>query len=102
MMEEALIAHAKAVSVRLEVVPHSKESSVQGYDEWRKRIRVSLKQRPQGGAANRELVELMSDLFGVERGAVRITEGDHSRRKTIMVEGIAIETALEVLMQALE
>lgn len=100
-MEEALTAHAKAVSVRLEVAPRSERSAILGFDEWRRRIKVSLKERPRGGAANKELLRLMSDLFGVSGSSVRITDGHRSRRKTVKVEGIGMKDALEALSRAL-
>lgn len=100
-MEDALIAHAKAVSIRLDVHPQSKESAVLGYDEWRKRIRVSLRESPRAGAANEELIRLMSELFGVDRDRVRITKGLRSRRKTVVVEGIRKKDALESLSREL-
>ncbi|MEE8183535.1 MAG: DUF167 domain-containing protein [Thermoplasmata archaeon] len=102
MMEDALIAHAKAVSIRLEVVPRSKESGIQGYDEWRKRIRVSLKEEPRGGAANKELLRLIGELFRVDRDSVKITEGLRSRMKTVTIEGIVMEDALRTLSRGLQ
>lgn len=102
MMEDALIAHAKAVSIRLEVLPRSKKSDILGYDEWRKRIRVSLREEPRGGAANREVLRLISELFEVDRDSVKITEGLRSRRKTVTVAGIGLEDALRTLTRGLQ
>lgn len=102
MMEDALIAHAKAVSIRLEIAPRSKESGIEGYDEWRKRIRVSLKEEARGGAANKELLRLIGELFRVDRDRVKITEGLRSRRKTVTIEGIVVEDALRTLTRGLQ
>jgi uncharacterized protein (TIGR00251 family) len=97
MIEDALVAHAKAVSLRLEVLPGSKEPGIRGYDEWRKRVRVSLKEEARGGAANKELLRLVSDLFGVDRDRVGITEGIRSRRKTVTVHSVSVDEAIEAL-----
>lgn len=102
MMEDALIAHAKAVSIRLEITPRSKESGIQGYDEWRKRIRVSLREEARGGAANKELLRMIGKLFEVDRDSIRITEGLRSRRKTVTVAGIGLEDALRTLTRGLQ
>ncbi|MCJ2562985.1 MAG: DUF167 family protein [Candidatus Thermoplasmatota archaeon] len=102
MMEDALIAHAKAVSIRLEITPRSKESGIQGYDEWRKRIRVSLREEARGGAANKELLRMIGRLFEVDRDSIKITEGLRSRRKTVTVAGIGLEDALRTLTRGLQ
>ncbi|MFQ6128364.1 MAG: DUF167 domain-containing protein [Thermoplasmata archaeon] len=102
MIEDALIAHAKGVSIRLDVLPRSEKSAIPGYDEWRKRMRVSLKEKPHRGAANKELLRLMSEIFGVDRSSVKITEGLRSRRKTVLVEGIGMKDALETISRVLQ
>ncbi|MCK4456595.1 MAG: YggU family protein [Thermoplasmata archaeon] len=102
MMKDALIAHAKAVSIRLEITPRSKESGIQGYDEWRKRIRVSLREEARGGAANKELLRMIGKLFEVDRDSIKITEGLRSRRKTVTVAGIGLEDALRTLTRGLQ
>jgi uncharacterized protein (TIGR00251 family) len=99
MVKDALVAHAKAVSIRLEVVPGSKESGIRGYDEWRKRVRVFLREQPRGGAANKEVLRLVSELFNVGQDCVSITEGLRSRRKTVTVESIGIDEALRTLKE---
>ena len=97
MIEDALVTHAEAVSIRVEVVPGSKRSGISGFDDWRKRVKVSLRAAPRGGAANKELLMLVSELLAVERDRVRITEGLRSTRKTVTVEGIAAGEALRAL-----
>lgn len=48
-------------------------------------LRVYLTAPPEKGRANRRLVEVLSDHFGVGRSAVEILGGLTSRRKTVRV-----------------
>lgn len=100
-MKDALVVHAKAVSIRLEVMPGSKVTAITGYDEWRKRIKVSLREPPKGGAANRELLEILSETLNVGTESLRITEGLRSRRKTVVVERMNQADVLDRLKRAL-
>jgi uncharacterized protein (TIGR00251 family) len=54
---------------------------------------VRLNAAPVEGAANAELIEVLSDALGVAKRAVSITAGERSRRKTVLIRGI---TANEV------
>ncbi len=51
-------------------------------------LRISLKSPPHRGRANRELVEFLSDLFGVKKTSISITYGTGSKNKRIRIEGI--------------
>ena len=49
---------------------------------------------PVDDAANRSLVRLLAHDLGLPPSAVRIVSGTTSRRKTIVVEGLAAATVL--------
>ena len=44
---------------------------------------------PIEGAANTELVDILSELLGVSRRAVTIVAGERSRVKRVRVEGVS-------------
>lgn len=46
-------------------------------------IRVKLTAPPVGGAANEQLIELLSEEFGVRKSDITILRGESSTRKTI-------------------
>jgi len=48
-------------------------------------LKVKLIARPEKGKANRELIELLADHFGVARSRVRIVRGERSREKVIEI-----------------
>ena len=51
-------------------------------------LKVRLQSPPVDGAANAELIEMLSAFFHVSRRAVTITGGAHSRTKRVTVEGV--------------
>ncbi len=55
-------------------------------------LRFDLNSPPQGGTANRELQEMVAGLLGIPRSRVRITRGEKSRDKSLMIEGMNAET----------
>jgi uncharacterized protein (TIGR00251 family) len=64
------------------VSPHSNSSGIQGIDQWRDRLIVKIKAPPEGGRANKELIELFSDLLG----KAELGRGSTNRMKTIVVQ----------------
>jgi uncharacterized protein (TIGR00251 family) len=67
------------LSVRVE--PRSSRARVDGVvDEM---LKVKLTSPPVGGAANRQLVEVLSDFFGVRKSGVKILKGHSSKNKVI-------------------
>ncbi|AEH24207.1 DUF167 domain-containing protein [Pyrococcus yayanosii] len=76
------------VLLSLYVRPNAKKNAVEGIDEWRERIKVSVTAPPVGGKANRELVKFLSKLLGAE---VEIVRGETSREKDVLVKGKTVE-----------
>jgi uncharacterized protein (TIGR00251 family) len=79
------------VVVRVRVSPGAKRPGVQGVQGDCLRVRVAA--RPVEGAANRELVRVLAEAFGVRVGDVTLVAGDHGREKRIQVAGVDPETA---------
>jgi uncharacterized protein (TIGR00251 family) len=52
------------------------------------RIKVAVTSPPVDGEANAAVIELVARALGVTRGAVEITAGVASRRKTVRVRGV--------------
>ena len=51
-------------------------------------LKVRLQSPPVDGAANAELIALLSAFFHVSRRAVTITGGAHSRTKRVTIDGV--------------
>jgi len=50
---------------------------------------------PVDGAANEELIELLSDLFDIPKRNIAIVSGHRSRDKRIEIEGLTAEALAE-------
>ena len=88
--------HGGGVRVRVYVAPRSSASKVVG--EHNGALKVALTAPPVEGAANKALVELLSKLLGVPKGAVSIVSGETSRNKTVRVDGVAVDEAARLLL----
>ena len=79
--------------VRFEVwaKPRAKKSRVVGARG--DAVEIALAAPPVDGAANEELVRVLSDVLGVPKRSVVIVRGDTSQRKLVEVAGIDAEEA---------
>ena len=89
------------ITIRIRVEPGSSRSGVGPYDPWRQRIHVRVGAPATGGKANREVADLLGKVLGVPSMKVRIITGATSRRKTVKVDGLSMEAAMERLEKAL-
>ena len=66
--------------------PRSRRSKVEGIREGA--LEVALHAVPEKGAANDELIELLSEVLGVPKRSIRLLRGETSRHKHLAVSGI--------------
>lgn len=62
------------------------------------RVKVAVTAPPVDGAANQAVIALLAKALKVARGAVSITAGQSSRRKTVAIAGVG-EAAIRELIQ---
>lgn len=67
--------------------PRSKRSRIEGVREGA--LDVALHAVPEKGAANDELVEVLSDALDVPKRSVRLVRGESSRQKMVAIVGIS-------------
>jgi uncharacterized protein len=76
-------------SLKVKVVPGARRTEIVGrYDDGVK-IRVSAP--PEGGKANRELLEVLARSLGVKDGSLRVVRGQTSPQKVVEIEGLTAE-----------
>ncbi len=68
------------------VVPRASKSEIVG--EMDGALKVRIASPPVGGAANAELIKILSKKFGVAKSAVEILSGQTSKQKQVRVGGI--------------
>jgi uncharacterized protein len=81
------------VLIAVRVVPRAACSGLVGMRE--RELLVRLNATPVEGAANSELIEVLSDALGVAKRAVSIAVGERSRRKTVLVRGLSTHEVAE-------
>jgi len=54
------------------------------------RLKVAVTAAPARGKANRALAEVLAHALGVRASAVRVVAGEHSRDKTVRIEGLSV------------
>jgi uncharacterized protein len=84
-----LTATKEGILLSVRVVPRAARAGLAGTRE--DALLVRLNAAPVDGAANSELIEVLSDALGVPRRAVSITVGERSRRKTLLIRGLSAD-----------
>ena len=77
------------VLITVRVVPRAARSGLAGIRE--DALLVRLNAAPVAGAANSELIEVLSEALGVPKRAVSIAVGERSRRKTVLIRGLSAD-----------
>ncbi|HLC67531.1 MAG TPA: DUF167 domain-containing protein [archaeon] len=68
--------------IEVRVVPNARRNSVA---DWNGKVFVHLTASAEGGRANTQLVEVLSEHFDVKRSAVKIVRGVKSRDKVVEI-----------------
>lgn len=76
----------RGVILKVKVAPRSSKRGISGIAGDVIKIRVNAP--PVGGAANEELVKILSEEFGVRKSAIKIIRGQASKDKVIEIEGV--------------
>jgi len=82
---------------RVLAVPRASRSEVTGEMEGALRVRIAAP--PVDGAANKELIKVLSKFLGVSKSDVEISAGEGSRRKTVTVRGAKAKDAARRLKE---
>ncbi len=90
------------IVVDLEVSPGSKKPGISSINPWRKTLCISVKAPPKKGEANKDVLVLLAQIFGIPTNKVNILTGATSSTKRIEVSGVTIEQAKKAILAALE
>ncbi len=80
----------------LKVVPGGSRDTVAG--RYGDRVRVKVSAPPEGGKANRAVLDLLARRLHLPVSAFRIVRGETLPLKTVAVTGISTEAALAALL----
>jgi len=93
-------ATADGVVVQLQVQPRSSRNQLVGLQG--NALKVKLTSPPVEGAANKACCAYLAKLFGIAKGSVELVGGDKSRQKRILLNGVSLQVAEEVLDEHLD
>lgn len=74
------------IMIRVKVQPRSSKKGIGGVTG--DVLKVYLTSPPVDGAANEQLIEVLSEELGVKKSAVHIVRGLSSREKAVEVRGV--------------
>lgn len=90
MTAAAVEACAEGARVRLRVRPGSARNAIVGRTalaDGREVVVVAVSAPPEGGRANRAVVELLADEWRLPRRAITVVAGAAGRTKTVLIAG---------------
>ncbi|MCP5463453.1 MAG: YggU family protein [Deltaproteobacteria bacterium] len=70
----------------VKVIPNAKKTEITEDNPKEAFLKVRLSCPPVDGAANKELVKLLSKHFGVSKSKVKIIKGEKSREKIVEID----------------
>lgn len=92
--------HHDGTVLRVLAAPRSSVNGVGPIVEDMLRVRVTAP--AVDGAANAAIARLLSDILGVSKSRVRILAGQTSKRKRVLIEGLAPSDVARLLSPALD
>ncbi len=76
-----------AITFTAKIVPRASKSEIVGELNGALKIRISAP--PVDGAANKELIKVLSKFFGVSKSDIEIVSGETSKLKQIRIENLS-------------
>lgn len=76
----------RGIIVQVKVEPRSSRAQVAGL--LGEQLKVKLTSPPVEGAANKQLIEVLSEFFGIKKSSISIIRGQSSKNKVVEIEGI--------------
>ena len=89
---EPIVEHSEGVIVHVRVVPGASRTEVKG--RYGDMIKIRVSAPPEGGRANRAVVDLFERLLG---GSVQIVKGASSQSKIVLIRGVDRTSVVEAL-----
>ncbi len=81
--------------VNVKAVPRSSKAGLDGL--LGDAVKVRVRSAPVDGKANKELVEVLADAFGLPKASVAFKSGETSKTKRLLLRGVASEAVRKVV-----
>lgn len=83
------------IYIHIHVQPRASKNEIVGIHG--DSLKIRLTSPPVEGAANSLLVEFMAKKLGIPKSKIEIVSGEKSRHKTLKIEGVSMEEAVNIL-----
>ena len=83
-----LTSSEEGVRLSIKVVPGASRDRIVG--ELGDALKVSVKDPPQDGAANRSVAKLLAAALGLPEASVTIVRGHGNPRKSVQISGLSV------------
>ena len=94
-MGELLTETAEGVIINVRAAPRSSRAGIDGMVG--DALKVRIRSAPVDGKANKELIEVLAEAFGLPKSAVTFKGGETSKTKRLLLRGVKKETILSRL-----
>ena len=91
-----MTALTNAVNLHLKITPNASRNEITDYIDGILHVKIAAP--PVKGKANRELTIFLSRVLGINKSALSIINGQTSRNKVIIVEGLKHEEVMKRLL----
>jgi uncharacterized protein len=91
--------HASGVTLAVRAQPGAKKTAITGvYGEGAAaQLKVAVHAPPLEGRANQALIAFLAESFDLPKNAVELVSGELSRSKVLLLRGVTLEKAKDVL-----
>ena len=83
----------RGVALKIKVEPRSSRRGISGIAG--DTVKIKVHSPPVEGAANKEVIEILSAELDIRKTAIRILTGRKSREKVVEIEGIELQKLME-------
>lgn len=97
-LKKALTSFEGNVLMDIDVSPNSKEFKIAGFNIWRSRVEIRIKELPQKGKANKEIANELSNIFNCNAS---IFKGEKSSKKTVIFEDTSLDFIFNKLIKVI-
>ena len=94
-MAELLTETAEGVIINVRAAPRSSRAGIDGMVG--DALKVRIRSAPVDGKANKEMIEVLAEAFGLPKSAVTFKGGETSKTKRLLLRGVKKETILSRL-----
>lgn len=85
------------IKIRVKVSPGASKTKITG--PYGDSLKVAVNAPPEKGKANRELILLLAKSFNITKKQIRITSGETSTSKQVLMSGITAEDCIAALKE---